>query len=85
VLAPALALKGPIDVVNGENDVPFCRDDCLTNKDRSQKVRKTLFPAAGAGSDSYILKGAGNALNLASNAEGAYNQIYAFLKLNGLY
>jgi pimeloyl-ACP methyl ester carboxylesterase len=83
VLAPAPGFSGPIDIVDGENDLPFCQSNCLNNGNRAAEVKGALFPAASAGSDSFILKGAGHGLNLHYGAKDADEHVAGFLAKNG--
>jgi pimeloyl-ACP methyl ester carboxylesterase len=82
VLAPAPDFSGPIDVVDGENDLPFCQGNCLNGGNRAAEVKGALYPAGARGSDSFILKGAGHALNLHFGAETAYAHIANFINKN---
>ncbi len=81
---PATAFTGPVDVVDGENDWPFCQGNCNVPTDQAAAVKAILYPAASAGSQSYIAKGAGHALNMHYSATAAFQQIQSFVKTNGL-
>jgi pimeloyl-ACP methyl ester carboxylesterase len=83
VIAPATSFAGPIDVVLGENDLPFCQSNCLNGGSRAAEVKGALFPAASAASDIYTLKGAGHGLNLHYGAQDAYTHVAGFLARNG--
>ena len=74
---------GPIDVVDGENDVPFCQGNCLIPYNQAAAVKDALYPAASNGSDYYIAPGAGHGLNLHYAAPMAYEHIQNFIKANG--
>ncbi len=84
VAMPATAFTGPIDVVDGENDWPFCQGNCNLPTDQAAAVKAILYPAASAGSQSYIAKGAGHALNFHYSATAAFQQIQSFVEMNGL-
>jgi hypothetical protein len=45
---------GPIDVVNGENDLPNCAGNCLLPYNKAAAVKAVLFPNASNGSSWYI-------------------------------
>lgn len=75
---------GPIDVVDGENDFPFCQGNCLLPHNQAAAVKAALYPAASSGSDYYIAPGAGHGLNLHYAASMAYEHIQNFIKKNGL-
>jgi pimeloyl-ACP methyl ester carboxylesterase len=75
---------GPIDVVDGENDLPFCQGNCLLPENQAAAVKDILYPAASNGSDYYIAEGAGHGLNLHYAAPKAYEHIQNFIMKNGL-
>jgi len=75
--------RGPIDVVDGENDLPFCRSNCLVPQNKAAAVKGALYPNAKNSSTSFVAKGAGHGLNLHYVAGDAYRQIFNFLKENG--
>ena len=77
------ACKGPMDVVDGENDLPFCQSNCLVPSNKAEAVRGALYPNAGEGSQVFIGKGAGHGLNLHYVAPEAYKHIFGFIKSNG--
>lgn len=82
VIAPAPAFTGPIDVVDGQNDFIFCQGDCTVPVDQAAVVQPALFPAAAAGSQSFLVPGVGHAVNAHYAAPQAYAQMLAFLKAN---
>ncbi|KAK8161423.1 Alpha/Beta hydrolase protein [Phyllosticta citrichinensis] len=84
VVAPATAFKGPVDVVIGQNDFIFCQGDCMSPSDQTAPVAGALFPAAGGKSDTFILPGAGHALNVHYGASRVFAHMNNFLKNNGL-
>jgi pimeloyl-ACP methyl ester carboxylesterase len=75
--------RGPIDVVDGENDLPFCRSNCLVPQNKAAAVKGALYSNAKNSSTSFVAKGAGHGLNLHYVAGDAYRQIFNFLKENG--
>lgn len=75
---------GPVDVVDGQFDLPFCQGDCLAGgKDQAAAVGAALYPHS-SNFQSYVAAGAGHGLNLHYSAPLAYDQINGFLKSNGL-
>jgi len=82
-VSPAPQFTGPIDVVDGENDLPFCQSNCLAPTNKAAEVKGALYPAASAGSQYYIAKGAGHGLNLHFVAPQAYQHIFSFIAANG--
>ncbi|KAK8212545.1 Alpha/Beta hydrolase protein [Phyllosticta capitalensis] len=84
VVAPATSFKGPVDVVNGQNDFIFCQGDCLNPSDQNAPVTGALFPAAGGKCSTFMLPGAGHALNLHYGASQMFAHMNNFLKSNGL-
>ncbi|OQD99676.1 hypothetical protein PENVUL_c063G09902, partial [Penicillium vulpinum] len=80
------SFTGPVYVIDGANDVPFCGGDCLNTGGKSASIPagvKMVFPSASAFS-AYIQPNTGHAMNLHYNATGAYKQINDFLEANGL-
>lgn len=73
---------GPLDVVNGQNDLCFCQGNCLLPYNQAAAVKGELYPAASKGSDFYIAAGAGHALNLHYSAPAAYGHIHNFIRKN---
>jgi len=82
-VSPAPEFTGPINVVDGEFDLPFCQSDCLVPTNKAEAVRAALYPNAGEGSAYYIAQGAGHGLNLHYSAPDAYQQIFGFIQNNG--
>ncbi|KAF2494844.1 hypothetical protein BU16DRAFT_562474 [Lophium mytilinum] len=83
--APKVAAKftGPIDVVNGENDLPNCHGNCLVPYNKAAAVKDMFYPAASNGSSWFLAAGAGHGLNLHYAAPAAYEHIHNFIKANG--
>lgn len=83
-LPTANAYAGPVLVITGSNDLPFCGGDCLATGNASLPS----IPAAVAMSfpnvpsnnfEAYIQPNTGHGINLHYNATGAYNVINEFL------
>ncbi|KAF8857572.1 alpha/beta-hydrolase [Acephala macrosclerotiorum] len=79
----AKEFTGPIDVVDGENDLPFCQSNCLVPENKAAAVKGSLYPVAAPSSMVYVAPGAGHGLNLHYVAGEAYQHIFQFLKSNG--
>lgn len=78
---PATSYTGPVIVVNGQQDLPFCAGDCTQGQ--SQAVLAALYPAARASSTTYLAPNCGHGINLQYAAQGAYQAIQSFVKSNG--
>lgn len=74
---------GPVFVIDGENDLPFCQGNCLLPEDQAANAVKMVYPAASNSSSSYIVPGAGHGLNLHYAAGNAYQQIFQFISEAG--
>ena len=83
-ISPAPGFTGPIDVVDGENDLPFCQSNCVVPTNKAADVKGTLYPNAAASSTYFIAKGAGHGLNLHYSAADAYAHIFQFVASNNL-
>lgn len=84
IIAPSTQFTGPVDVVNGENDLVFCGGDCLYPTDQNQAVLATLYPAASDGSQTYIAAGSGHAIAAHYSGPDSFKQMIMFLQANGL-
>ncbi|QIX00990.1 hypothetical protein AMS68_006507 [Peltaster fructicola] len=78
----APGFKGPVAVVNGDADLPFCFGNCSYPTNLAAAV-KSAYPNAVA-FDSYLAPSTGHGLNLHYTAEAAYEFIQRFLGHNGL-
>lgn len=77
---------GPVLIVTGANDVPFCGGDCLNTGGASSSIpgdAKSAFPSAKAFSV-VIQPNTAHGLNLHYNATAGYKEIADFLGKNGL-
>lgn len=84
IIAPSTQFTGPVDVVNGENDLVFCGGDCLFPTDQNQAVITIFYPAASNGSQTYIAAGAGHAIAAHNSGPASFQQMIEFLQANGL-
>ncbi|KIV79572.1 hypothetical protein PV11_07124 [Exophiala sideris] len=74
---------GPVDVVNGEFDLPNCHGNCLVPSNKLTPVKDVYYPVA-SNFSWYVGPDSGHALNLHYAAPGAYEHIHEFLRTNGL-
>jgi pimeloyl-ACP methyl ester carboxylesterase len=82
VIAPS-TFTGPVDAVLGEFDWIFTQGNAHYKVDQAALVQPGLFPNASKGSQSYIVPGAGHAINLHFAATQMFDQVQAFVKTNG--
>ena len=82
-LVASTNFTGPIDVVNGENDIPNCLGNCLLPDNKAAAVKDLLYPAASNTSSWYIAPETGHGLNFHYTAPMAYEHILNFIKTNG--
>lgn len=80
---PAMNFTGPITVVNGVEDLPFCTGNCSYPTDLAAAVRGTLYPMAKNTSSSYLAPTCGHGLNLHYAAGAAYDFIQDFVRSEG--
>jgi pimeloyl-ACP methyl ester carboxylesterase len=83
LFAIATNFTGPIDVVNGENDLLNCDGNCLLPHNLAAALKGELYPAASNGSSYYLGPGSGHFLNYHYAAPIAYEHIHDFIKQNG--
>jgi hypothetical protein len=74
---------GPIDVVNGEFDLPNCHGNCLVPYNKAAAVKDMFYSAASNGSSWYLSSDSGHGLNFHYSAPAAYEHISNFIKTNG--
>jgi pimeloyl-ACP methyl ester carboxylesterase len=79
VIAPSPLFTGPVDVVLGEYDFIFAQGNAYYPSNQAALVQPVLFPKAAGGSRSYIVPGAGHALNLHHAAQSVFNQVQHFV------
>ena len=85
VYTPSLAFTGPVDVVDGQFDFFYCGGDCNYPVDQAALVQPAFYPAAAAGSQSYLVPGSGHVINAHFTAPQAFSQMISFLKTNGIH
>lgn len=83
IYSPAGAFKGPVDVVVGQYDFPFCLAACDKPTDQAAATIPALYPAAAVGSQHFIVPNSGHCINTHYAAPAEFSQINAFLKDNG--
>lgn len=84
IIAPSTQFTGPVDVVNGENDLVFCGGNCLYPTDQNEAVLAVFYPAASSGSQTYIAAGAGHSIAAHKSGPDSFAQMIKFLQDNGL-
>ncbi|MCJ1261321.1 hypothetical protein MMC22_001185 [Lobaria immixta] len=85
ILQPATSFTGPVNVVLGQYDFPFCRGDCTYPVDQSAAVKPAFFPAANAGSQEFLVPETGHNINGHYKAPAVFDQINRFLSVNGFH
>lgn len=83
---PSSSFDGPVLVLTGEQDQPFCGGACSetgTNAASIPAEAAPLFPNASA-FEAYIQPNSGHGINAHYNATGAYEVIQDFLEGHGL-
>lgn len=84
IIAPSTEFTGPVDVVNGENDLVFCGGNCLYPTDQNKAVLAVFYPAASSGSQTYIAAGAGHSIAAHKSGPESFAHMIGFLQANGL-
>lgn len=85
VQKPARRFAGPVAVVNGIEDLPFCFGNCTFKGDLSKQVFPELYPDLSLSkTGSYNAPVAGHGLNLHYSSVEAYHFIQIFLERQGL-
>lgn len=85
IFSPAEKFTGPVDIVLGAQDFPFCFGDCLSPDNRAEAALSLFYPSANkGGSQTFIVENTGHLINDHSNAGQSYEHINSFLKTNGL-
>lgn len=72
---------GPVAIVNGDADLPFCFGNCSYPMNKAAAAISMLYPAAKANA-TYLAPSTGHGLNLHYTALDAYKFIGSFLKQN---
>ncbi|RDW82754.1 hypothetical protein BP6252_03866 [Coleophoma cylindrospora] len=79
---------GPVMVISGDSDLPFCGGDCLATGGSAPSVMSSVstnFPNVAAENfTTYVQPNTGHGINLSYNATGAYAVIASFLEAKGL-
>lgn len=82
------AFTGPVLIVTGEHDVPFCGGNCFgqlpgSNASSIPATAKMAFPSV-SNFEAYIQPNTGHGINFHYNATAAYQVIQDYLGNNGL-
>lgn len=83
VSGPASNYTGPVAIVNGAQDLPFCSGNCTYPMDLTAAPLKQLFPKS-RNTTSMNVPRSGHAINMHFNALNAYVFINEFLLANGI-
>ncbi|KAI9645956.1 hypothetical protein NHQ30_005393 [Ciborinia camelliae] len=83
IYSPAPKFKGPVDVVIGKYDFPFCQGICDHHIDLAAATIPVLYPAAHSKSESFIVPNCGHLINAHYEADAQFDQINDFLDKNG--
>lgn len=85
VIGRANEYTGPVAIVNGDADLPFCLGNCTYPVDKSSAVQHALYPQAKILSNSvYVAPNTGHGINLHYSAPGTFKFIQDFVKSSGL-
>lgn len=83
--SPASSFTGPVAVVNGVNDLPFCLGNCDSPNDKAAAVKPALYPnLAQEKFGSYLAPLSGHGLNFHYSSQGAFDYIQNFLEDQGV-
>jgi hypothetical protein len=82
---PAAAFTGPLLILNGAQDFPFCGGNCTHAAGLVNNIASQLYPnVSEAKSSVYLAPMAGHGLGLHYSALNAYSFVQRFLKDHGL-
>ena len=83
IYSAAGGFKGPVDIVIGQYDFPYCLAACDKPTNQAAATIPALYPAAAVGSQHFIVPNSGHNINAHYAAPAEFSQIHAFLKDNG--
>ncbi|KAJ8065470.1 hypothetical protein OCU04_006153 [Sclerotinia nivalis] len=83
IYSTAPKFKGPVDIVIGKYDFPFCQGRCDHPVDLAAATIPVLYPAADSKSESFVVPDSGHLINAHYNARAQFDQINDFLDRNG--
>lgn len=84
IIAPSTEFTGPVDIVNGQNDLVFCGGNCLYPTDQNKVTLSVFYPAASNGSQTYIATGSGHSIAAHKSGPDSFKHMIEFLKANDL-
>jgi pimeloyl-ACP methyl ester carboxylesterase len=84
IVAPSTEFTGPVDIVNGENDLVFCGGNCLYPTDQNIATLSIFYPVASSGSQTFMAAGAGHAIAAHKSGPDSFKHMIQFLKINSL-
>ncbi|KAG4030508.1 hypothetical protein MFRU_012g02410 [Monilinia fructicola] len=83
IYSTAPNFTGPVDIVIGKYDFPFCQGTCDYPIDLAAATIPALYPAAKSKSASFVVPDSGHFINAHYEADAQFNQISSFLDRNG--
>ena len=83
IYGPAPNFTGPVDIVAGQYDFPFCFGDCTYPTNQVAATIPAFYPAARNSSQSYLVPDCGHYINAHYGAPMEFAQINSFLGSNG--
>ncbi|XXG98410.1 uracil permease [Hypoxylon texense] len=75
------SFTGPVQVITGERDIPFCGGNCLVSEPSLPAQTRPYFPNASF-FEAIVVSGAGHGLNLGLSAPSTYASILDFFDKN---
>ncbi|KAF1816972.1 alpha/beta-hydrolase [Eremomyces bilateralis CBS 781.70] len=80
---PAASFTGPVQILNGQNDLPNCHGDCLYPNNKAKDAIKLFFPASAPESSWWLAPGTGHGINFHYQAPEAYRHMIHFIEKHG--
>lgn len=85
IYSSAPNFTGPVDIVIGKYDFPFCGGKCDRPIDLAAATIPGLYPAAHHKSESFVVPESGHLINAHYEADVQFDQINNFLDKNGFW
>ena len=82
IFTPTPNFTGPVDIVLGQHDYPFCLGACDSKV--AAATIPLMYPAASSKSQTYIVPNSGHCINAHYSAQQAFDHINGFLSVNGI-
>ncbi|KAJ5735705.1 uncharacterized protein N7483_000830 [Penicillium malachiteum] len=83
IVAVASSYTGPVSVVVGQYDFPFCGGNCSYSTNQAAEALSSLYPAAAESSQTYLVPNAGHVINAHYSAPDQFMKINNFLSSQG--